>query len=108
MAEFDDELTVGTRVRLDATFTPAGSTTPTDPPITKFRWRTPAGVVAEYVYGVDAELVRDSAGKFHAFLLLDEPGRWWLQWRGSGNAGPAATDETAILVRSVAVGAVTP
>lgn len=51
-----------------------------DPSTLTFMFEKPDGVVTTYVYGVDAELVKDATGKFHVELTLDQAGTWiWRQ-----------------------------
>lgn len=52
----------------------------TDPTTLTFKFEKPDGVETTYIYGTDAELVRDSVGKFHVELTLDQAGTWiWRQ-----------------------------
>lgn len=67
----------------------------TDPASLTFRFRTPAGVETTYIFGVDAQIVHDTAGVFHADLLLDQAGPWTYQWQSTS---PAQTQGDTLLV----------
>jgi hypothetical protein len=60
-----------------------------DPSVVKFRTRTPAGVVTEYTYGVNADLARDSLGVYHFDIALTTAGLWKYRWISTG-VGAAA------------------
>lgn len=94
------EVTVlsGTRVRLTATFTPLGTTVPADPSSVVFKTLAPtSGAEATtYTYGVDAAVVRSSAGVFYLDVTCNARGTWWMQVKGSGPSGIQAVAEVAV------------
>lgn len=55
-----------------------------DPSVVKFRVRTPAAVVTEYTYGVNADLVKDSTGVYHFDIVLSTSGLWKYRWVSTG------------------------
>jgi hypothetical protein len=55
-----------------------------DPTGVEFRYTPPSGVTVGLVYGVDAELVRDSLGNYHVDIDADESGPWYYRWIGAG------------------------
>lgn len=54
---------------------------------------TPGGVTTEYVYGVDAEVVKDSVGNYHADISADESGQWLYRWASTGTGQAAENSE---------------
>jgi hypothetical protein len=55
-----------------------------DPSVVQFRTRTPAAVVTEYVYGVNADLIKDSTGVYHFDIPLSVAGLWKYRWLSTG------------------------
>jgi hypothetical protein len=85
---------VGALVRATATFQ-VGSTA-TDPSTITAIVRPPSGSSATYVYGTDAELVKDSTGVYHVDIDVNAAGRWVYRFAGSG-AAQAAGEEIFIV-----------
>jgi len=92
------EVMQGTRVRVTATFTALGASTPSDPTTVTFKVKPPdvGATVETYVYGVDSEVVRSSAGVFYLDVTCTTRGVWWVQGKGSGPTGINAVMEVAI------------
>lgn len=67
-----------------------------DPDTVTFRVRSPAGTVTAYVYGVDADVVRDGLGNYHVDLALPTAGAWYWRWEATGTY--AAAEEGSLLV----------
>jgi hypothetical protein len=72
----------GDLVRLSAIFSVSG--TATDPDSVTVKVKGPDKVEVPKVYGSDAEVVRDSAGNYHYDLTVDQFGRWFYRWEGTG------------------------
>jgi uncharacterized protein YfaS (alpha-2-macroglobulin family) len=88
---------VGASVRCSGAFTnEAGD--PVDPTTITFRVRKPDGAVTVYVYGTDAQLVKDGVGAYHVDLAATLAGRWAYRFEGTG-AAPSA-DESLFLVEA--------
>lgn len=85
---------VGDVVPVTAEFTVGGIFT--DPTTVTLKIRRPSGVIDTKVYGVDAGVIRDSAGKFRYDIAVDEPGIWHYRWVGTGPA--AAAHESRLVV----------
>ena len=79
MAVYD----VGDRVRLLATFKNAAGVA-TDPTTITVKTKTPAGVVATFVFGIDAQVVKDSTGNYHFDFDLTASGHWYYRWAATG------------------------
>ena len=82
--------------------------TPTDPTVTTLTIRNPAGTVTTYTYGVDAGLVRVTAGDFYLNLVIPTDataeGKWTYAFRGTNNCQAADEGQFEVrksLVRSV-------
>ena len=62
-----------------------------DPATVTFKWITGDGTESSYVYGTDAELVKDDTGEYHVDLTLDESGViWYHRFEGTGTNVAAA------------------
>lgn len=87
---------IGDRRRLEVTFRGEDGNL-ADPTVVEFSIREPDDVVTTYIYGEDAELVRDTAGVY--YVRWDIVAAGWYHWRfqGSGNLGVA--EESSFLVR---------
>lgn len=59
-----------------------------DPSTVSIRIKPPSGTRVTYVYGTDAELVKDSVGNYHVDLSLAEDGeyRYYAWSTGTGQA----------------------
>ena len=73
---------IGTLVTMRGAFT-SGSTA-TDPTTLTFKLKDTSGSTTTYVYGTDAELVRDSAGNFHVNYTPELPGNYYYRFAGTG------------------------
>jgi len=59
----------------------------TDPAMVTFNFIAPeSGTETVYTFGTDAEVVQDSTGQYHVDFVVNEPGRWWYRWEGTGAA----------------------
>lgn len=82
----------GANVRLSASFTDIAGN-PVDPGGVFFQHKDPAGVTVTKQYGVDPEVVRDSAGKYHMDVTADQSDDWWYRIYSTGTA-MSAQEET--------------
>lgn len=80
---------LGDLVRCAGAFTTAAGVA-VDPSVVTFTWRGPSGVIASYVYGVDAQLIKDATGNYHVDLSATAAGTWQYRFIGSGAVGQAA------------------
>lgn len=71
------------RVATDPPFTTLTGT-PTDPSIVTVRWRDPAGIETVWVYGVDLQVVRESAGIYHTDIPVSQQGVYAYRFEGTG------------------------
>jgi hypothetical protein len=70
----------GSRVRISVLFTDDDGD-PTDPVPVAFAYRPRAGgPVSDFVYGVDAELVRRGTGDYYVDLITPAPGQVTYEW----------------------------
>ena len=75
----------GTDVKCEVYFySDPEKTTLADPSAVKFRYRTPAGVVTEHVYGTDAALVKVGTGHYYDIVNPSAEGTWKYVFRGTG------------------------
>lgn len=81
----------GDLVRCSAAFTDSSGNA-LDPTTVTFKSKDPSGNVTTYVYGTDAELVKDSVGNYHVDVDGDEAGSWWFRFESTGT-GQAAAEE---------------
>lgn len=96
MAEYD----IGDSIKLYTTtpFTDKSTDTATDPDVVRFRVRKPDGTVTSYVYGTDAEVVRDGTGDYHMLVrpAAGEQGTWRWRIEAETSTGVAMAAEEAL------------
>lgn len=61
---------------------------------------SPDAMQTTYVYGVDAEIIRDDVGCFHADIASTQKGDWQFRWEGTG-AGQGAGEGKYSIAGSV-------
>lgn len=81
---------VGDEVRCTGTFTDADGTAQ-DPTGVTFKFTDPSGNTTTYTYGTDAQLVKSATGVYYVDVNVDEAGRWWYRFAGTGT-GQAADE----------------
>lgn len=86
---------IGSMPRLSATFAVSG--TPTDPTTVTFKLRKPDGSITTYLYGVDAQLVKSSAGVYYVDWTTALEGIHI--WRMAGAGACVAAEEQSFHVR---------
>lgn len=86
---------LGDLVRISGVFKDAAGEA-IDPTSVSFRLRDPAGTVTTYVYGVAAELVKDSTGNYHIDVGASASGTWRYRWQSTGTG--QAAEEGAFVV----------
>jgi uncharacterized protein YfaS (alpha-2-macroglobulin family) len=86
---------VGNVVRCSGAFTTAAGAA-VDPSTITFRARKPDGTVTVYVYGTDAQLVKDSTGNYHVDLTANAAGRWAFRFEGTGSAPSAGERQFSV------------
>lgn len=83
----------GKLVRLTGTFSNSAGTA-IDPDVVKVVVQDPAGTTTTYVYGTDAEVVKDSVGTYHIDVdTTDSAGIWYYRWYSTGTGQTATTDD---------------
>lgn len=89
-----DTFALGQDVRVTAVFTdPDNDDAAVDPDVVKLSFKDPAETVTTWTYDSDTELVRDSAGNYHALIDADAAGIWYYRWWSTGD-GKAAKEGT--------------
>ena len=73
-----------------------------DPTAVNLSFRTPAGVTTTYIYSTDAELVKDTTGKYHVDIDANESGVWYYRFFSTGT-GQAAEERQFVVRPAVAV-----
>jgi len=53
-----------------------------------------------YVYGIAAEVIKDSVGDYHIDINLDHEGIWYYRWEAVGAAEVQISKEGAVKVKS--------
>ena len=79
---------IGDLVRCQGIFTDAASTV-TDPAAITFKVKNPSGTTTTYVYGTDAQLVKDSTGTYYVDVSINSAGVWYYRFASTGS-GQAA------------------
>ena len=67
-----------------------------DPAGVAFAMKEPDGTITPYVYGTDAELVREAAGNFYVAWTAAQSGRHYCAFRSTGT-GQAAEEATFVV-----------
>lgn len=80
---------IGDVVRCQATFTNSAGTA-LDPTGLTFKFKTPAGVVTTYTYGVDGQLLRTTTGVYYVDLNVTIDGIWHYRFDGTGSGQGAS------------------
>lgn len=62
----------------------------TDPTTITLRWRVAGGTETTWVYGTNNQIVRDSAGIFHADIPIVSRGLHYFRWVGTGTVAAAS------------------
>jgi len=91
MATYDK----GDLIRCSAAFTDADDNAQ-DPTVVGFKVRDPSNNITSYVYGTDAELVKDSTGNYHVDVDADEVGTWYYRFYSTGTGQAADESEFEI------------
>jgi hypothetical protein len=73
-----------------------------DPTTLTAKISNPSGTVTTYVYGADAQLVRESLGVFYVDVSLTAPGTWLVAFVGTGVAEAAELHELYVRVSQFA------
>ena len=73
----------------------------TDPTTVSLRWRVAGGVETTWVFGTDAQVVKDSVGVYHADIPVTLPGLHYFRWAGTGTV-TAAEESTFNVTTSFA------
>jgi hypothetical protein len=90
---------VGDQVRLIGKWTdPNNSYAVVDPTAVNCSILAPSGTLTTYVYGVDADLKKESTGIYYLDLDIDESGDWCYRWFSTGTA--QAAEENKFTVRN--------
>jgi len=71
------------RIRTNPPFSNEAGT-PTDPTNVRLLVRRRSQPPTVYTFGIDDEITRDSAGTFHADVLMTKPGHYYARWEGDG------------------------
>lgn len=88
---------IGDTVRLTGTFRDEDKVL-TDPTTVTVSTKTPGGVVQTWHYSTDADVIKDSTGKYHIDVAPDSEGRWTFQWKAEGTL--VTLEEQHFLVRT--------
>ena len=79
---------LGNRIRIIASFTDTDDVAADPDALTLKIKRHNASTETTYTFGVDADIVKDSVGEYHADIDPDAVGWWMYYWAGTGdNAG---------------------
>jgi hypothetical protein len=83
---------VGDEVKLKGEFSDADGTAQ-DPTTVTFAFLAPsASSATEYVYGTDAEVIKEDTGIYYVNLAVDEAGVWRCRFYSTGTGRGAAED----------------
>ena len=60
-----------------------------DPATVRYKFKTPTGTVTTYIYGTDAQLVKDAVGNYHVDIDADMVGVYYDRWEAVGTGKSA-------------------
>lgn len=97
----DLEIYVGSKIRIkgewhqptDPNATPTKDDPPADPSTLTLRLYLPNGSIINYVYGTDAQPIRDSQGYYHGDYVITQRGQHRYSWLPTGNAAQPISGE---------------
>lgn len=89
----------GEAARLSVAITEIAGT-PFDPAALRLLVRDPSGTLTTYTYGIDAEIVREAAGRYRCDLVLPIAGMWFYRWE-SDAPNPGADEGRLAVQRSL-------
>lgn len=76
---------IGDLVRCRAAFSdPDLASQPVDPSSVVFKFKTPAGVVTSYTYGVGGQVVREATGQYRVDVSVGAAGSWYYRFEATG------------------------
>ncbi len=82
---------LGALVKVSATFTVAETEQAIDPDVVNVSVRAPDETVTTFVYGTNAEVIRDDPGEYHSDVNANQSGTWYYRWFSTGD-GQAAEE----------------
>jgi len=86
------------RVKLSVTFTNVSGVA-VDPSTVAVKWRDPSGNTTTKTYGVDAVVTKTGTGVYEVIMDIDEQGKWYYRWEGTGATGAQGAAERSFEVR---------
>jgi hypothetical protein len=72
-----------------------------DPTTVTFKLMAPDRTTTTYVYGTDAQVVKESVGDYYVDVVPTQAGRWWYQWLSTGTGTATATEGNFVVQTSV-------
>jgi hypothetical protein len=93
---------VGDAIRLSAVFYDEDGA-PIDPTVITLKVKDLVPATLTYVYGTDAEVIKDRVGHYHADLTItgSGDGYWWFRWTGTGAAVAAEEEKFHVAKKQV-------
>lgn len=96
MAFDPPQYVLGAQIYLSATFTNAAGSL-VDPTGVLLKYKVSNGSTTTLTYGVDAALVKDSTGMYHAYFTPGSAGTYYFRWETSGTAMVGAYEGTFVI-----------
>lgn len=91
----------GATARVTATFEDQNHAL-ADPTTVTAEFNNPAGTKTTYVYGVDAQLVRESIGVYHYDIDLSSPRVWHYRIEGTGTVKAVSQGQLTVIAANPA------
>lgn len=85
---------IDSRPKLRALFTVSGVLT--DPTTLGFKIENPTGSAATYIYGTNAELIREATGIYYVNFVMNTSGSWAFKFSGQGACYAAGEAEVSV------------
>lgn len=90
----------GSTLRIPVNYTD-GSGTDIDPTAVTFKLYSPDYQTTTYVYGTDAEVVKDATGNYYIDVSPTVAGRWHYRWDSTGTNKASGVEGSFVVQASV-------
>jgi hypothetical protein len=82
-------------------YSDAAKTTLADPTAVSLRVRKPDGTATDYSYGGAGTVTKSATGTYVQLITVDQAGRWWFRWAGTGAVATVEESEFRVRERRV-------
>ena len=72
-----------------------------DPTTVTLKWQAPGNIAVTWVFNTNFQVVKDSAGNYHADLDVNISGMWQFRWIGTGIAQGTGQSSFEVLAANI-------